>query len=81
LVSAASLTLSLAEENVNWMVGGLRATGQVEIAGLNAEPTGSAPTFCATTCSVQQAEVGLPVYDMYSMITRFHAGLRPRVFA
>lgn len=28
-----------------------------------------------------QAEVGLPVYDIYSMITWFHAGLRPRAFA
>jgi hypothetical protein len=28
-----------------------------------------------------QAAVGLPVYDIYSMITWFHAGLRPRVFA
>lgn len=28
-----------------------------------------------------QAEIGLPVYDIYSMITWFHAGLRPRVFA
>jgi Asp/Glu/Hydantoin racemase len=28
-----------------------------------------------------QAETGLPVYDIYSMITWFHAGLRPRVFA
>jgi len=28
-----------------------------------------------------QAEVGLPVYDIYSMITWLHAGLRPRVFA
>jgi Asp/Glu/hydantoin racemase len=27
-----------------------------------------------------QAETGLPVYDIYSMITWFHAGLRPRVF-
>ncbi|MBI3938523.1 MAG: aspartate/glutamate racemase family protein, partial [Betaproteobacteria bacterium] len=27
-----------------------------------------------------QAEVGLPVYDIYSMINWFHAGLRPRVF-
>jgi aspartate/glutamate racemase len=31
--------------------------------------------------AVLQAEVGLPVYDIYSMITWFHAGLRPRVFA
>lgn len=28
-----------------------------------------------------QREVGLPVYDIYSMITWFHAGFRPRVFA
>jgi hypothetical protein len=28
-----------------------------------------------------QATVGLPVYDISSMITWFHAGLRPRVFS
>jgi hypothetical protein len=28
-----------------------------------------------------RAAVGLPVYDIYSMITWFHAGLRPRAFA
>ena len=27
-----------------------------------------------------RAATGLPVYDIYSMITWFHAGLRPRVF-
>ena len=27
-----------------------------------------------------QEAIGLPVYDIYSMITWFHAGLRPRVF-
>jgi hypothetical protein len=27
-----------------------------------------------------QASVGRPVYDVYSMITWFHTGLRPRVF-
>ncbi|CAM4267107.1 aspartate/glutamate racemase family protein [Bordetella muralis] len=27
-----------------------------------------------------QADLGLPVYDIYSMITWFHAGLRPRAF-
>jgi aspartate/glutamate racemase len=31
--------------------------------------------------AVLQTEVRLPVYDIYSMITWFHAGLRPRVFA
>jgi hypothetical protein len=28
-----------------------------------------------------RAAVGMPVYDIYSMITWFHAGLRPRAFA
>ena len=28
-----------------------------------------------------QAAIGMPVYDIYSMITWFHAGLRPRAFA
>jgi hypothetical protein len=27
-----------------------------------------------------QAQAGVPVYDIYSMITWFHAGLRPRAF-
>ena len=30
--------------------------------------------------AVVQAATGLPVYDIYSMITWFHAGLRPRDF-
>jgi hypothetical protein len=28
-----------------------------------------------------QAAIGIPVYDIYSMITWFHAGLRPRAFS
>jgi hypothetical protein len=35
------------------------------------------PPYAATL----QREFGLPVYDIYSMITWFHAGLRPRAFA
>ena len=27
-----------------------------------------------------RAELGVPVFDIYSMISWFHAGLRPRVF-
>jgi hypothetical protein len=27
-----------------------------------------------------QAELGLPVHDIYSLVTWFHAGLRPRRF-
>jgi Asp/Glu/hydantoin racemase len=34
------------------------------------------PTYAAAL----QAACGLPVYDIYSMITWFHAGLRPRRF-
>jgi Asp/Glu/hydantoin racemase len=34
------------------------------------------PPYAATL----QAETGLPVYDIYSMINWFHAGLRPRAF-
>ena len=30
--------------------------------------------------AAMQREVGLPVYDIYSMICWFHAGLRPRAF-
>jgi hypothetical protein len=30
--------------------------------------------------AVLQAELGVPVYDIYSMINWFHAGLRPRAF-
>lgn len=30
--------------------------------------------------AAMQAELGLPVYDIYSMMTWFHAGLRPRRF-
>jgi Asp/Glu/hydantoin racemase len=27
-----------------------------------------------------QAATGLPVYDIYSLVSWFHAGLRPRIF-
>jgi Asp/Glu/hydantoin racemase len=27
-----------------------------------------------------QAELGLPIYDIYSMVAWFHAGIRPRTF-
>jgi Asp/Glu/hydantoin racemase len=30
--------------------------------------------------TVLQEQTGRPIYDIYSMITWFHAGLRPRVF-
>ena len=47
-----------------------------EIGALVLECTNMPPYTAAL-----QATVGLPVYDIYSMITWFHAGLRPRAFA
>ncbi len=46
-----------------------------EIGALVLECTNMPPYAAAL-----QAAVGLPVYDIYSMITWFHAGLRPRSF-
>jgi hypothetical protein len=47
-----------------------------EIGALVLECTNMPPYAAAL-----QEAIGLPVYDIYSMITWFHAGLRPRVFA
>jgi len=47
-----------------------------EVAAIVLECTNMPPYAAAL-----QAAVGVPVYDIYSMITWFHAGLRPRVFA
>lgn len=46
-----------------------------EVGAIVLECTNMPPYAAA----VQQA-TGLPVYDIYSLITWFHAGLRPRVF-
>lgn len=46
-----------------------------EIGALVLECTNMPPYAAAL-----QEAIGLPVYDIYSMITWFHAGLRPRVF-
>jgi hypothetical protein len=46
-----------------------------EIGAIVLECTNMPPYAAA----VQQA-TGLPVYDIYSLITWFHAGLRPRSF-
>jgi len=49
--------------------------GHPDIGALVLECTNMPPYAAAL-----QAAVGLPVYDIYSMITWFHAGLRPRAF-
>ncbi|HZP78385.1 MAG TPA: aspartate/glutamate racemase family protein [Pseudolabrys sp.] len=51
-------------------------TAHPEIGALVLECTNMPPY-----ASALEAAVRLPVYDIYSMITWFHAGLRPRSFA
>ncbi|MWB77678.1 aspartate/glutamate racemase family protein [Pseudooceanicola sp. 216_PA32_1] len=47
-----------------------------EVGAIVLECTNMSPYSAAV-----QAATGLPVYDIYSLITWFHAGLRPRRFA
>ncbi len=47
-----------------------------EVGAIVLECTNMSPYSAAV-----QAATGLPVYDIYSMVTWFHAGLRPRNFA
>jgi len=49
--------------------------GHPEVGAIVLECTNMPPYAAAL-----QAAVGLPVFDIYSMITWFHAGLRPRAF-
>jgi len=69
------MDVTLAEEDV---VGAGKAlvARHPEVGAIVLECTNMPPYAAAL-----QAAVGLPVYDIYSMITWFHAGLRPRAFA
>ena len=49
--------------------------GHPEVGAIVLECTNMPPYAAAL-----QAAVGLPVYDIYSLISWFHAGLRPRTF-
>ncbi len=77
LIKAESddMDLALAEQDV---VGAGQAlvAQHPEIGAIVLECTNMPPYAAAL-----QAAVGLPVYDIYSMLTWFHAGLRPRSFA
>lgn len=77
LIKAESedMNLALAEQDV---VGAGQAlvAQHPEIGAIVLECTNMPPYAAAL-----QAAVGLPVYDIYSMLTWFHAGLRPRSFA
>jgi hypothetical protein len=68
------LDVGLAEQDVVEAGRGLVAR-HPEIGAIVLECTNMPPYAAAL-----QAAIGLPVYDIYSMITWFHAGLRPRAF-
>lgn len=71
---AEDMDVALAEQDV--VEAGKSLVAQhPEVGAIVLECTNMPPYAAAL-----QAAVGLPVYDIYSMITWFHAGLRPRVF-
>jgi Asp/Glu/hydantoin racemase len=68
------MDIDLAEQDVV-EAAQLLVAGHPEVGAIVLECTNMPPYAAAV-----QAATGLPVYDIYSMITWFHAGLRPRVF-
>ncbi|SFC94205.1 hypothetical protein SAMN05428997_11456 [Bosea sp. CRIB-10] len=68
------MDIDLAEQDVVEAAQRLVAT-HPEVGAIVLECTNMPPYAAAV-----QAATGLPVYDIYSMITWFHAGLRPRDF-
>ena len=72
---ADDMDVALAEQDVV-EAGAALVTKHSDVGAIVLECTNMPPYAAAL-----QAAVGIPVYDIYSMITWFHAGLRPRVFA
>lgn len=68
------MDVSLAEQDII-EAGRALVERHPEIGAIVLECTNMPPYAAAL-----RAEVGLPVYDIYSMVNWFHAGLRPRVF-
>jgi hypothetical protein len=68
------MDVALAEQDV--LEAGRQLAGRHPDVGAIVLECTNMPPYAAAL----QAAVGLPVYDIYSMITWFHAGLRPRVF-
>ena len=68
------MDVALAEQDVV-DAGRALVAGHPEVGAIVLECTNMPPYAAAL-----QAAVGLPVYDIYSMIAWFHAGLRPRAF-
>jgi hypothetical protein len=69
------MDVSLAEQDILNAVGQLLSK-HTDIGAIVLECTNMPPYAHAV-----QAKFGLPVYDIYSLITWFHAALRPRRFA
>ena len=68
------LDVALAERDI-LDAGRALVLGHPEVGAIVLECTNMPPYAAAL-----QEEVGLPVYDIYSMVSWFYAGLRPRVF-
>ena len=71
---ASDLDLALAEQDI-LEAGRALVAAHPEVGAIVLECTNMPPYAAAL-----QAALGLPVHDIYSMITWFHAGLRPRRF-
>lgn len=71
---ADDLDVALAEQDIV-EAGKTLVAKHPEVGAIVLECTNMPPYAAAL-----QAAVGVPVYDIYSMITWFHAGLRPRLF-
>jgi hypothetical protein len=72
---AVDMDVALAEQDI-LEAGRALVAAHPEVGAIVLECTNMPPHAAAL-----QAAVGLPVFDIYSLITWFHAGLRPRRFA
>src|SRR4051812_27454755 len=71
---AEDMDVALAEQDILEAAQALVAA-HPEVGAIVLECTNMPPYAAAL-----QAEIGMPVFDIYSLITWFHAGLRPRRF-
>ncbi len=72
---SVDMDVALAERDI-LEAGAALVAAHPEVGAIVLECTNMPPYAAAL-----QAAVGLPVFDIYSLITWFHAGLRPRRFA
>jgi hypothetical protein len=72
---AVDMDVALAEQDI-LEAGRALVAAHPEVGAIVLECTNMPPYAAAL-----QAALGLPVFDIYSLITWFHAGLRPRRFA